>query len=101
MEGVGLASTMLSSLEGGYFRVRKVGREATLGKPRVRINEDQTYKGLGDTVPPHSRAFSTAPSACSALRAFNGCCNKIQLNGAFRHLVGLSRRRGRESGRKR
>ena len=77
-EGVGLASTLLSSLEGGSPRVRKLGREATPGKPRVRINEDQAYKGLGDIVPPHSRTGSTTPSACSALRAFNGCCNKFR-----------------------
>ncbi len=33
---------------------------------------DLAYKGLGDIVPPHSRAVSTAPSACHALRVFNG-----------------------------
>jgi hypothetical protein len=75
--GIRLASTLLSSLEGSYPRVRKLGRESILGRPKVRINEDQAYKGLGDTVPPHSQAGSTPPSACSALRAFNGCCNKF------------------------
>ncbi len=32
--------------------------------------EELAYKGLGGTVPPHSRAFSTTPSACFALRVF-------------------------------
>jgi len=68
---------MLSSLEGGYLRIRKLGREATPGKPRMRKIEDRAYKRLGDTVPPHSRADSTTPSACYALRNFNGCCNQF------------------------
>ena len=38
---------------------------------------DLAYKGLGDIVPPHSRAFSTAPSACYALRVLNGCCKQF------------------------
>ena len=38
---------------------------------------DFAYKGLGDTAPPHSRAFNTAPSACYALCVLNGCCNKL------------------------
>ena len=31
---------------------------------------DLAYKGLGDIVPPHSRAFSTVPDACYAMRVF-------------------------------
>ena len=38
---------------------------------------DLAYKGLGGTVPPHSRAVSTSPSACYALRVLNGCCNHL------------------------
>ena len=40
---------------------------------------DLAFKGLGDIVPPHSRAVSTAPSTCFALSALNGCCNKFNL----------------------
>ena len=36
---------------------------------------DLAYKRLGDTVPPYSRALSTAPSICFSLCDFNGCCN--------------------------
>ena len=38
--------------------------------------EDLANKGLRGTVPPHSRAFSTTPKACYALRTSNGCCKK-------------------------
>ncbi len=38
---------------------------------------DLTYKGLGDTVSPHSRVFSTILNACYALRAFTGYCNQL------------------------
>jgi len=39
--------------------------------------EDLAYKGLGGTIPPHSRAFSTTPIACYALRVLSGYCNDI------------------------
>ncbi len=39
--------------------------------------EDLAYKGLGGTIPPHSRALSTTLSACYALRVLNGCCNHL------------------------
>ena len=42
--------------------------------------EDMAYKGLRGTVPPHSWAVSTTPSACYALRVFNGCCNQSYLS---------------------
>ena len=39
--------------------------------------EDQAYKGLGDTFPPHSRAHGTTPSTRHALCVLNGCCNQF------------------------
>ena len=34
-------------------------------------------KGLGDIVPPHTRAVNTSPSKCVAMCALNGCCNQF------------------------
>jgi hypothetical protein len=52
--------------EGGHTRATQGARLA-----------DLAYKGLGDTVPPHSRALSTAPSTFFALCVLNGCCNEF------------------------
>ena len=52
----------------------KIGEEGYRGETWGAEEADLAYKGLGDIVPPHSRAVSTSPSACYALRAFNGCC---------------------------
>ena len=50
--------------------------------------EDMAYKGLGDTVPQHSRVDSTTPSTCYALCDFNGCCNKFHIiSFHFMHLA--------------
>ena len=35
------------------------------------------YKGLGGTVPPHSRTVITTPSACYAVRVFNAYYNHL------------------------
>ena len=55
------------SLEGHDFTIRhgRLGGRPPYGAESV----DLAYKGLGDLVPPHSRAVSTAPSTCFALRA--------------------------------
>ena len=50
---------------------------------------DLAYKGLGDTVPPHSRAFDTVPSACYALRVLNRCCNNLISFKAYLHTCHL------------
>ena len=44
--------------------------------------EALAYKGLGDIVPPHSRADSTTPSTCFALCDFNGCCKEFNFISA-------------------
>ena len=48
---------------------------------------DLAYRGLGDFVPPHSRALSTTPSTCYALCDFNGCCKQFHFISF--HFLGL------------
>ncbi len=55
----------------------EIGEGGYHGETHGAEHEDLAYKGLGGTVPPHSRAVSTAPSACYALCIFNGCCNHL------------------------
>jgi hypothetical protein len=47
----------------------EIGEGGYHGETYGAEHADLAYKGLGGTVPPHSRAVSTAPSACYALRA--------------------------------
>ena len=63
-------------LEGHDFTIRhgRFGGRPPWGAESVNL----AYKGLGDIVPPHSRAVSTAPSTCFALCGLNGCCNQFK-----------------------
>jgi hypothetical protein len=45
--------------------------------------ENLAYKGLVGIVPPHSRAVSTSPSACYALRVLDGYCNHLSFFLSF------------------
>jgi hypothetical protein len=57
----------------------EIGKGGYYGETYGAEYEDLAYKGLGGTDPPHSWAVNTAPSACFAMRAFNGCCNQSYL----------------------
>jgi hypothetical protein len=75
-EGLGLEGTLVSS--GGRLPSdTKIGEGGYHGETYGAELTDLAYKGLGGTVPPHSRAESTAPSACYAMRVFYGCCKKF------------------------
>ena len=64
-----------------------IWREATFGygKWGGRLPRGDLWCGIGGSglqrargiAPTHSRVFSTTPSACYALRVFNGCCNHL------------------------
>ena len=76
--GVRVERKPYSLLEGGYPRVRKMGRER--GHPGETMGAgiaDLAYKGLGDVAPQNSRALSTAPITCYAICVINGCCNEF------------------------
>ena len=55
----------------------EIGEGGYHGETHGAESEDLAYKGLGGTVPLHSRAFSTAPSTCFALCDFYGCCKEF------------------------
>ena len=53
------------------------GEGGHIGATQGAKSADLAYKGLGDTLPPHSRADITALGTCFALFDFNGCSNKF------------------------
>jgi len=61
----------------------EIGEGGYHGETYGAEHADLAYKGLGGTVPPHSRAVSTAPSECYTLRVFNGCCNHLSFFLSF------------------
>ena len=69
-----LAGGFLEGLDFTLHQGRFGGRP-----PFVAELVDLAYKELGDIVPPHSRAVSTAPSTCFTLCALNGCYNQFKI----------------------
>ncbi len=74
---------------------KEIGEGGYDGETYGAEHENLAYKGLGGTVPPHSRVASTAPSACYALRVLNGCWDHLSLFLSFASIFAADAPQGR------
>jgi len=63
--------------EGKHLVIDAMGGRLPRGDLWCGIGGYGLQRARGHCPPPHSRAFSEAPSACYVLRFFNGCCNHL------------------------